>query len=177
MDDTIIRTETCTTPTPPLRMSSRSRCCTDRSACKTGFLCQDLATTDREIDAGKAFQRGIAARRRKSLVSGMDTSSEENTGYKKNGGDGIQNPDNQIVANVVEEDVAFLGESRISHRGDTEKVDDALKAVDMYDMRTHAPHLLSGGQKQRIAITGSSPCVPGASCSIDDCDAGPVWQA
>ena len=67
----------------------------------------------------------------------------------------FQNPDNQIVANVVEEDVAFAPENlgvaspMIRHR-----VDNALKQVGMYHYRTHAPHLLSGGQKQRIAIAG-----------------------
>ena len=67
----------------------------------------------------------------------------------------FQNPDNQIVANVVEEDVAFGPENlgvaspEIRHR-----VDRALKQVGMYEYREHAPHLLSGGQKQRIAIAG-----------------------
>ena len=67
----------------------------------------------------------------------------------------FQNPDNQIVANVVEEDVAFGPENlgvaapAIRHR-----VDAALKQVGMYEYREHAPHLLSGGQKQRVAIAG-----------------------
>ena len=67
----------------------------------------------------------------------------------------FQNPDNQIVANVVEEDVAFgpenlgIASPEIRHR-----VDNALKQVGMYEYREHAPHLLSGGQKQRIAIAG-----------------------
>jgi len=67
----------------------------------------------------------------------------------------FQNPDNQIVSNLVEDDVAFAPENlglppeEIRHR-----VDQALKAVDMYDLRLHAPHLLSGGQKQRVAIAG-----------------------
>ena len=74
---------------------------------------------------------------------------------RRNVGMVFQNPDNQIVANVVEEDVAFgpenLGVSspEIRHR-----VDKALKQVGMYEYREHAPHLLSGGQKQRIAIAG-----------------------
>ncbi len=66
-----------------------------------------------------------------------------------------QNPDNQLVAGIVEEDVAFgpenLGVPPLEIR---ERVDEALKAVDMYDYRTHAPHKLSGGQKQRVAIAG-----------------------
>jgi energy-coupling factor transport system ATP-binding protein len=67
----------------------------------------------------------------------------------------FQNPDNQIVANVVEEDVAFgpenlgIASPEIRHR-----VDKALKQVEMYEYREHAPHLLSGGQKQRVAIAG-----------------------
>jgi len=67
----------------------------------------------------------------------------------------FQNPDNQIVATITEEDVAFgpenLGLAREEIR---ERVDDALKTVGMYEYRNHAPHLLSGGQKQRIAIAG-----------------------
>ena len=74
---------------------------------------------------------------------------------RRNVGMVFQNPDNQIVANVVEEDVAFgpenLGVSspEIRHR-----VNKALKQVGMYEYREHAPHLLSGGQKQRVAIAG-----------------------
>ena len=89
-------------------------------------------------------------------VCGIDTSNEERImAVRRNVGMVFQNPDNQIVANVVEEDVAFgpenLGVSspEIRHR-----VNKALKQVGMYDYREHAPHLLSGGQKQRIAIAG-----------------------
>jgi len=67
----------------------------------------------------------------------------------------FQNPDNQIVANVVEEDVAFAPENLgVPTEEIRRRVDDALRSVDMYDFVTHAPHLLSGGQKQRIAIAG-----------------------
>ena len=67
----------------------------------------------------------------------------------------FQNPDNQIVANVVEEDVAFAPENLgVPSEEIRKRVDDALKAVGMYEFREHAPHLLSGGQKQRIAIAG-----------------------
>jgi energy-coupling factor transport system ATP-binding protein len=67
----------------------------------------------------------------------------------------FQNPDNQIVANVVEEDVAFAPENLgVPSEEIRQRVDDALKAVGMYEFREHAPHLLSGGQKQRIAIAG-----------------------
>ena len=92
----------------------------------------------------------------KVWVCGIDTSNEDRImQVRRNVGMVFQNPDNQIVANVVEEDVAFgpenLGVSspEIRHR-----VDKALKQVGMYEYREHAPHLLSGGQKQRIAIAG-----------------------
>jgi len=67
----------------------------------------------------------------------------------------FQNPDNQIVANVVEEDVAFGPENLgIASPVIRQRVDNALKQVGMYEYREHAPHLLSGGQKQRVAIAG-----------------------
>ena len=67
----------------------------------------------------------------------------------------FQNPDNQIVANVVEEDVAFAPENLgVPTEEIRRRVDDALKAVGMTEFVTHAPHMLSGGQKQRIAIAG-----------------------
>ena len=67
----------------------------------------------------------------------------------------FQNPDNQIVANVVEEDVAFAPENLgVASPAIRQRVDNALKQVGMYEYRKHAPHLLSGGQKQRIAIAG-----------------------
>ena len=92
----------------------------------------------------------------KVYVCGIDTSNEDRImTVRHNVGMVFQNPDNQIVANVVEEDVAFGPENlgvaspEIRHR-----VDSALKQVGMYEYREHAPHLLSGGQKQRIAIAG-----------------------
>lgn len=67
----------------------------------------------------------------------------------------FQNPDNQIVATMVEEDVAFGPENLgLPYEELRARVDHALKAVGMYEYRNHAPHLLSGGQKQRIAIAG-----------------------
>ena len=67
----------------------------------------------------------------------------------------FQNPDNQIVANVVEEDVAFAPENLgVPPQEIRARVDAALRQVGMYDFRLHAPHLLSGGQKQRVAIAG-----------------------
>jgi len=92
----------------------------------------------------------------KVYVCGMDISDEDRImAVRRKVGMVFQNPDNQIVANVVEEDVAFgpenlgIASPEIRHR-----VDKALKQVGMYEYREHAPHLLSGGQKQRIAIAG-----------------------
>jgi len=92
----------------------------------------------------------------KVYVCGIDTSNEERImAVRRNVGMVFQNPDNQIVANVVEEDVAFGPENLgISSPEIRHRVDKALKQVGMYDYREHAPHLLSGGQKQRIAIAG-----------------------
>ena len=92
----------------------------------------------------------------KAYVCGMDTADEEKLlRIRRSVGMVFQNPDNQIVANVVEEDVAFGPENLgVSSPMIRQRVDQALKQVDMYEYREHAPHLLSGGQKQRIAIAG-----------------------
>ena len=92
----------------------------------------------------------------KVYVAGIDTSFDERImTVRRNVGMVFQNPDNQIVANVVEEDVAFGPENLgIASPEIRARVDRALKQVDMYEYREHAPHLLSGGQKQRIAIAG-----------------------
>ena len=92
----------------------------------------------------------------KVYVCGMDTADEEKLiAIRRTIGMVFQNPDNQIVANVVEEDVAFGPENLgISSPEIRHRVDKALKQVGMYEYREHAPHLLSGGQKQRIAIAG-----------------------
>ena len=92
----------------------------------------------------------------KVYVCGMDTADEEKLmAIRRNVGMVFQNPDNQIVANVVEEDVAFGPENLgISSPMIRQRVDRALQQVGMYEYREHAPHLLSGGQKQRIAIAG-----------------------
>ncbi len=92
----------------------------------------------------------------KVYVSGMDTADEEKLlDIRRTVGMVFQNPDNQIVANVVEEDCAF-GPENLGVPSDEirRRVDSALTAVGMYPYREHAPHLLSGGQKQRIAIAG-----------------------
>ncbi len=92
----------------------------------------------------------------KVTVFGMDTQDEEKLiPIRRSTGMVFQNPDNQIVANVVEEDVAFGPENLgISSPEIRRRVDAALKQVGMYEYREHAPHLLSGGQKQRVAIAG-----------------------
>ena len=92
----------------------------------------------------------------KVYVDGMDTADESKLlDIRRTVGMVFQNPDNQIVANVVEEDVAFAPENLgVPPEEIRRRVDDALKAVGMYEYREHAPHLLSGGQKQRVAIAG-----------------------
>ena len=92
----------------------------------------------------------------KVYVGGIDTSDPDRImAVRRCVGMVLQNPDNQIVANVVEEDVAFGPENLgIASPEIRRRVDKALKQVGMYEYREHAPHLLSGGQKQRIAIAG-----------------------
>ena len=92
----------------------------------------------------------------KVIVDGDDTSVEEKTFViREKVGLVLQNPDNQLVASIVEEDVAFGPENLgVEPAEIRRRVDEALKAVDMYDYREHAPYKLSGGQKQRIAIAG-----------------------
>ena len=89
-------------------------------------------------------------------VFGMDTADEDLLlEIRRTVGMVFQNPDNQIVSNVVEEDVAFAPENLgVAPQKIRQRVDDALRQVGMYEFREHAPHLLSGGQKQRIAIAG-----------------------
>ncbi len=89
-------------------------------------------------------------------VYDMDTRDEEKLiPIRRRVGMVFQNPDNQIVANVVEEDVAFAPENLgIASPAIRQRVDQALQDVGMYEYRKHAPHLLSGGQKQRVAIAG-----------------------
>ncbi len=92
----------------------------------------------------------------KVLVNGLDTADEEKIfDIRRTVGMVFQNPDNQLVATIVEEDVAFAPENLgVPPREIRERVDSALKQVDMYEFREHAPHQLSGGQKQRVAIAG-----------------------
>lgn len=95
-------------------------------------------------------------------VDMMDTRDENNTyEVRKTVSMVFQNPDNQIVATVVEEDVAFALENMgIPPAEIRKRVDDALKAVGMYEYRAQAPHRLSGGQKQRVAIAGVIAMMP-----------------
>ena len=104
----------------------------------------------------KLFNAILVPSSGKMKVCGLDTSDPELLmKVRRNVGMVFQNPDNQIVANVVEEDVAF-GPENLGIAGPEirRRVDQALKQVGMYQYREHAPHLLSGGQKQRIAIAG-----------------------
>ena len=92
----------------------------------------------------------------KVSINGVDSADESCLlDIRRNVGMVFQNPDNQIVANVVEEDVAFAPENLgVAPEEIRRRVDRALKLVGMYELRLHAPHLLSGGQKQRVAIAG-----------------------
>ena len=104
----------------------------------------------------KTFNAVLLPAGGKVYVEGMDTLDQELLlEIRQRVGMVFQNPDNQIVANVVEEDVAFAPENLgVPTEEIRRRVDAALKAVGMEDFVTHAPHLLSGGQKQRIAIAG-----------------------
>ncbi len=92
----------------------------------------------------------------KVTVDGLDTSDDNKvTDVRRTVGMVFQNPDNQIVATIVEDDVAFGPENLgVPPHEIRKRVDDALKAVGMYDFRDREPHRLSGGQKQRVAIAG-----------------------
>lgn len=89
-------------------------------------------------------------------VNGIDTADESRLfDIRQSVGMVFQNPDNQLVATIVEEDVAFAPENLgVPQAEIRQRVDDALRQVDMYEFREHAPHQLSGGQKQRVAIAG-----------------------
>ncbi len=104
----------------------------------------------------------------KVTVNGMDTKDEDKLfDIRQTVGMVFQNPDNQIVATIVEEDVAFALENLgVPPAEIRERVDDALKTVNMYEYKDHAPHRLSGGQKQRVAIAGVIAMRP--SCIILD---------
>ena len=98
----------------------------------------------------------------KVYVCGRDTEDEEHLlDIRRSVGLVFQNPDNQIVANVVEDDVAFAPENLgVEPQEIRSRVEEALRTVGMYEYRLHAPHLLSGGQKQRVAIAGALAMQP-----------------
>lgn len=102
------------------------------------------------------------------IVNGLDTKNEDNIwDIRSTAGMVFQNPDNQLVATIVEEDVAFGPENLgIPPQEIRKRVDDALEKVGMSEYKRHAPHLLSGGQKQRIAIAGILAMQP--KCIIFD---------
>lgn len=101
-------------------------------------------------------------------VDKMNTLNEENTWNIRNkAGMVFQNPDNQIVATIVEEDVAFGPENLgVEPKEIRRRVEDSLKRVRMFEYKKHAPHLLSGGQKQRVAIAGVLAMMP--DCIVFD---------
>ena len=90
------------------------------------------------------------------IVDGIETNNEDNIfEIRKNVGMVFQNPDNQIVASIVEEDVAFGVENLgVPSEECRRRVDEAMKTVGIYELREKAPHKLSGGQKQRVAVAG-----------------------
>ena len=102
------------------------------------------------------------------LINGLDTSKDENIWkIRQSAGMVFQNPDNQIVATVVEEDVAFGPENLgIPPQEIRQRVDESLKSVGIYELKDKQPHLLSGGQKQRVAIAGIIAMKP--NCIIFD---------
>ena len=102
------------------------------------------------------------------LIDGMDTREKNNLwDIRQTAGMVFQNPDNQIVATVVEEDVAFGPENLgLEPKEIRERVDESLKSVGIYELKDRQPHLLSGGQKQRVAIAGIIAMKP--KCIIFD---------
>ncbi len=111
----------------------------------------------RKIHLAKHINASAHPPEGKVWVDGLDTGDPENAPEHPPATSAwsFQNPDNQIVANVVEEDVAFGPENLgVPPAEIRQRVDRALKTVGMYDLREHSPHLLSGGQKQRVAIAG-----------------------
>ena len=133
-----------------VRLVGSEMCIRDRFIAILGHNGSGKSTLAKHINALLAPSDGTI------WVDGMDVSKEENViPVRKSAGMVFQNPDNQIIANVVEEDVGF-GPENIGVPTDEiwQRVDYALKAVGMTKYRTHSPNKLSGGQKQRVAIAG-----------------------
>ena len=128
----------------------------DLTIAKGDYLCVVGDNGSGKSTLAKTFNAVLLPAGGKVYVEGMDTLDEKLLlAIRQRVGMVFQNPDNQIVANVVEEDVAFAPENLgVPTEEIRRKVDDALAAVGMSEFVTHAPHLLSGGQKQRIAIAG-----------------------
>jgi energy-coupling factor transport system ATP-binding protein len=116
----------------------------------------------------KHFNAMLLPKDGRVFIDGMDTRDEKLLlEIRRTAGMVFQNPDNQIVANVVEDDVAFAPENLgLPPEEIRARVDNALKVVGMYEYREHAPHLLSGGQKQRVAIAGA--LAMGPRCIVFD---------
>lgn len=116
----------------------------------------------------KHFNSILSPTKGEVFVNEINTKDEDKIlDIRKNVGMVFQNPDNQIVATVVEEDVAFgLENLGVEPKEIRKRVDDALKHVEMYNFRLNAPHQLSGGQKQRVAIAGIIAMEP--NCIILD---------
>ena len=113
----------------------------------------------------KTLNGVLSALRGPVYVEGMDTLDEHLLAIRRTVGMVFQNPDNQIVANVVEEDVAFAPENLgVSSREIRQRVDDALAAVGMGEFARHAPHLLSGGQKRGSPLPACWLWSRNASC-------------
>ena len=150
----ILRTEHLTFTYPgegiPHSATSHSRSRAARSWPSSGTTAPGKSTL------AKLFNAILLPTGGKVCVDGMDTADENNLlSVRATVGMVFQNPDNQIVANVVEDDVAFAPENLgVPPQEIRTRVDAALRQVGMYDFRLHAPHLLSGGQKQRVAIAG-----------------------
>jgi len=124
--------------------------------CKGSFVAVLGHNGSGKSTLAKCFNGLLTPTEGKVLVNGMDTADEARLlDIRRTVGMVFQNPDNQIVASVVEDDVAFAPENLgVPPAEIRQRVDAALRCVGMYDYRLHAPHLLSGGQKQRVAIAG-----------------------
>ncbi len=120
------------------------------------FLCVLGHNGSGKSTLAKHFNAMLLPSGGKVYVDKMDTMDEKLCfSIRKNVGLVLQNPDNQLVASIVEEDIAFGPENLgVPPKEIRTRVDNALKAVDMYEYRLHAPYKLSGGQKQRVAIAG-----------------------